>query len=103
MFRHVVMFTWIAGTTEEQKAGLVAELGKLPGAIPEIRRYEMGPDAGINPGNHEFVVVADFDSAEDYLVYRDHPVHRDVIERAIRPIMASRAAVQYELPALGER
>ena len=102
MFRHVVMFTWIAGTTEEQKAEVASELGKLPGTIPEIRGYAIGPDAGINPGNHEFVVVADFDSAEDYLVYRDHPVHRDVVERAIRPIMASRAAVQYEFQALGE-
>nr|WP_221475882.1 Dabb family protein [Sphaerisporangium rubeum] len=97
------MFTWIAGTTEEQKTELVTELSKLPGAIPEIRSYEIGADAGINPGNHEFVVVADFDSADDYIAYRDHPVHRDVIERAIRPIMASRAAVQYELQALGER
>lgn len=103
MFRHVVMFTWIAGTTEEQRAEIAAELSKLPRAIPEVRSYRMGPDAGINPGNHEFVIVADFDSAEDYLVYRDHPVHRDVVERTIRPLMASRAAVQYEPLALGEQ
>ncbi|MFC6086351.1 Dabb family protein [Sphaerisporangium aureirubrum] len=103
MFRHVVMFTWIAGTTEQQRSDVMAELAKLPGVIPEIRRYDMGPDAGVNPGNHEFVVVADFGTLEDYLVYRDHPVHRDVIQNVIRPIMASRAAVQYELPALGER
>jgi hypothetical protein len=97
------MFTWIAGTTEEQRADMAAELTKLPRVIPEIRRYDMGPDAGVNPGNHEFVVVADFDTLEDYLVYRDHPVHREVIETVIRPIMASRAAVQYELPAPVER
>ncbi|MFC4536288.1 Dabb family protein [Sphaerisporangium dianthi] len=97
MFRHVVMFTWVAGTTEEQKAEVEAGLKELPVAIPEIRRYEVGRDAGINPGNHEFVVVADFDSVEDYLVYRDHPVHRAVIADVIRPILASRSAVQYTL------
>ncbi|GAA3786023.1 hypothetical protein GCM10022226_00160 [Sphaerisporangium flaviroseum] len=95
MFRHVVLFTWVAGTTDEQKATVEAALKELPGAIPEIRRYEIGSDAGVNPGNHEFAVVADFDSVEDYLVYRDHPVHRAVIADAIKPILAERAAVQY--------
>lgn len=94
MFRHVVLFTWVAGTTEEQKANVEASLKELPGVIPQIRRYDMGRDAGINAGNYEFVVVADFDSEEDYLVYRDHPVHRAVIA-GIMTIIANRAAVQY--------
>ncbi|MFC7387269.1 Dabb family protein [Sphaerisporangium rhizosphaerae] len=97
MFRHVVMFTWVAGATEEQKAEVETGLKKLPDAIPEIRRYEIGQDAGINPGNYEFAVVADFDSEEDYLVYRDHPVHRAFIADVIRPILAGRAAVQYSI------
>ena len=54
-------------------------------------------DAGMNPGNYQFAVVADFDNVEDYLVYRDHPVHRDIIGKYVTPIMADRAAVQYEL------
>ncbi|WP_214413345.1 Dabb family protein [Sphaerisporangium fuscum] len=95
MFRHVVLFSWVAGATEEQKAAVEAGLKELPAAIPEIRRYEIGGDAGINPGNYEFAVVADFDSEADYLVYRDHPVHRAVIADVIRPILANRAAVQY--------
>ncbi|WP_248964189.1 Dabb family protein [Sphaerisporangium perillae] len=95
MFRHVVMFTWVAGATEEQKAEVEAGLKGLPAVIPEIRRYDIGTDAGITPGNYEFAVVADFDSAEDYLVYRDHPVHRAVIADIIRPIVANRASVQY--------
>ncbi|MCW2882474.1 MAG: hypothetical protein JWQ95_6574 [Sphaerisporangium sp.] len=97
MFRHVVLFTWVAGATEDQKASVEAGLKELPGVIPEIRRYDIGSDVGINTGNYEFAVVADFDSAEDYLVYRDHPVHRAVIADTIRPILANRAAVQYEI------
>lgn len=95
MFRHVVLLTWIEGATAEQKADVEAGLKKLPGAIPEIRRYDVGADAGIDQGNCDFVVVADFDSAEDYAVYRDHPVHRALIVETIRPILSGRAAVQF--------
>ncbi|MEV0416615.1 Dabb family protein [Streptosporangium canum] len=95
MFRHVVLFTWAEGATDEQRAAVATELGKLPEIIAEIRSYAVGADAGVNPGNHEFAVVADFDSLDDYLVYRDHPAHQAVIAEHIKPILASRAAVQY--------
>ncbi|MEU0565286.1 Dabb family protein [Nonomuraea sp. NPDC005983] len=94
MIRHVVLFTWTEAATEEQKATVAAELRKLPGLIPELRAYTVGADAGINQGNYEFAVVADFDSVDDYLVYRDHPRHQALIAEHIRPIMADRAAVQ---------
>ncbi|HEY9522635.1 MAG TPA: Dabb family protein [Thermopolyspora sp.] len=97
MFRHVVMFKWTPEATEEQKATVAAELRKLPDAISEIRRYDFGADAGISPGNYEFVVVADFDDVDGYLVYRDHPVHRKVIDDHISSIVAVRSAVQYRI------
>ncbi|WP_371782407.1 Dabb family protein [Streptosporangium subroseum] len=99
MFRHVVLFTWTEEATDEQKARVAAELAKLPGAIPEIRAYALGPDAGVNPGNQEFAIVADFDDVDDYLVYRDHPVHQAAIAEHIKPIAASRAAAQFVFQA----
>ncbi|MEU0520981.1 Dabb family protein [Streptosporangium sp. NPDC006007] len=95
MFRHVVLFTWAEEATDEQRATVATELGGLPGIIPEIRAYTIGADAAVNPGNHEFAVVADFDTVEDYLAYRDHPAHQAVIAEHIKPILASRAAVQF--------
>ncbi|MET8046343.1 Dabb family protein [Streptosporangium sp. NPDC005286] len=97
MFRHVVLFTWAQEATDEQRGRVATELGKLPEAITEIRSYTLGTDAGVNPGNHQFAVVADFDSVDDYLVYRDHPLHQAVIAEHIKPIVASRAAIQFEL------
>ncbi len=97
MLRHVVMMKWTAEATDEQKARVPAELSTLPGAIPELKRYEFGPDAGISEGNFDFAVVADFDNADDYAVYRDHPAHRKIIHDHIVPILATRAAVQYRL------
>ena len=92
--RHVVMFRFVEGTTAEQRQAISTALAGLPGAIPEIAAYSFGDDEGINAGNWDFAVVADFASAEDYLVYRDHPVHRAAIDAHIAPVVAARAAVQ---------
>ncbi|MGW3352340.1 Dabb family protein [Nonomuraea rubra] len=97
MIRHIVLFTWTETATAEQKAAVTAELRKLPDLIPQLRSYTVGADAGINQGNHEYAVVADFDDTDDYLVYRDHPDHQKVIADYIRPILATRAAVQLSI------
>jgi Stress responsive A/B Barrel Domain len=97
MFRHVVLFTWTPDATEAQKHALAGELRKLPAVIAEIRLYHVGPDAGINPGNCDFAVVADFDDADGYLAYRDHPLHREVVKNYVDPIVARRSAVQYQI------
>lgn len=96
MFRHVVLFRWTEDATDEQRATLVKRLRELPGRIPEIRAFVIGADAGVNPGNYDFAVAADFADRDGYVVYRDHPAHRAVVEECIRPILADRAAVQYE-------
>jgi hypothetical protein len=97
MFRHVVLFTWTEDATEAQKHALAGELRKLPSVIDVIRLYHVGPDAGINPANFDFAVVADFDDADGYLAYRDHPAHREVVEKYVNPIVTRRAAVQYSM------
>jgi Stress responsive A/B Barrel Domain len=98
MFRHVVLLTWVDTATADDRRAVVDGLEALPAVIPEIRSYRVGVDAGMAPeGNSDLVVVADFDDVAGYLVYRDHPVHQDVIARRIRPILASRAAVQHDL------
>jgi hypothetical protein len=95
MFRHVVLFTWKPETTEAQKQALAGQLRKLPGVISSIRGYHIGPDAAVNADNCDFAVVAEFDDVAGYLEYRDHPDHRAVITDYLRPILASRAAVQF--------
>jgi len=97
MFHHAVVFTWRDGTTEEQVAAVAAELAKLPEEVPAIRRYEFGPDAGLDPANADFAVAAAFADAGGYLAYRDHPAHRKVVEDYISPIVASRSRVQFEV------
>ena len=95
MFRHVVMFRWTPDAGAEAKARVASGLAELPDAIDSIRAYRFGSDAGLAEGNWDFVVVADFDDADGYLVYRDHAAHQSVITESIRPILGERAAIQF--------
>lgn len=95
MLRHVVVFRFNEGTPPETVTALNEALGGLPAAIPEIRAYRFGSDAGINEGNFEFAVTADFADEADYVVYRDHPQHQQVIKDLVAPHIAARAAVQF--------
>jgi hypothetical protein len=97
VLRHVALFAWKPSVTEAQKQAAVAALRALPGAIGELRVFDVGPDAGINAGNFDFAVVADFDDRGGYLTYRDHPAHREVLTERIAPIVGHRAAVQFEI------
>ena len=96
MIRHVVLFRWTQEATEEQKQRVTAELSRLPALLPVLRAYHMGADLGINEGTFDWAAVADFDDLEGYLTYRDNPEHRAIIAEFIRPIIAERAALQYE-------
>jgi hypothetical protein len=96
MIRHTVMFRWKPGTTAADIAVIAEGLGGLPGAIPEIRDYRFGHDLGINEGNFDFVVMAEFADTEDYVAYRDHPLHRALVAERITPHVAERAAIQFD-------
>ena len=96
MLRHVALFQWSESTTDDDIAAVAEGLAALPAAIPEIRAFRYGRDAGINEGARDFAVVADFDTVEDYLVYRDHPAHTSFIAERIAPHSAGRAFIQYE-------
>jgi hypothetical protein len=85
--------------TDAQKEALRAGLGRLPEVIPEIRSYRFGEDVGLNEGNFDFVVTADFDDADGYLAYRDHPDHKQLVAELMAPFVTKRAAVQFEWAA----
>ena len=97
MIRHVSLFTWTEGMTAEMEEQFAAELTAFASTVPGLRAYQTGRDVGINEGNFDFAVVADFDDPDSYIGYRDSDVHQDIIRRFSRPNTKSRAAVQYEI------
>ncbi len=98
MIRHVVLFRWKDGVDAAHVEATAAALGSLPGRIPQIVSYTYGPDLQIAPVNFDFAVTAQFASAEDFIVYRDHPDHQAFVQHYIAPFAESRIAVQFEEP-----
>ncbi len=96
MIRHVVVFRWNDTVTDRSLTATAAALDALPDAIAEIAEYRHGPDLGLTPANYDYAVVGDFASADDYLVYRDHPEHQRFIAEHITGRVADRAALQFE-------
>lgn len=95
VFRHVVLLTLTDDSTDEQRQAILDGLATLPAAIDSLRHYSFGLDAGVDDGNATIVAVGDFDDADGYAVYRDHPAHRRLIEDLILPVLARRTAIQY--------
>ena len=97
MFRHIVTFRWVDGTTEEQRREAEAEIATLPPLMRGLREYRFGHDAGVVDGNADFAIIADFDDADAYFAYRDHPAHQDVVRRITRPLTKERMTVHLEM------
>ena len=96
MIRHCVMFKWNDEVTDEKEATFLEGLVKLLTTVETVRAYAYGHDAGINAGNFDFCVSVDFDDEAGFVVYRDDADHQAFIASVVRPILATRAAVQFE-------
>ncbi len=95
MIRHVVVFRWNDTVTDESLAALSAALDALPDEIEQLVAYRHGSDLGLADTNHDYALVADLASTDDFAAYRDHPAHQAVIAEHIAPYVDSRVAVQY--------
>lgn len=94
--QHVVLFRFAEGTDPSAVDALATGLRRLPGLIPQVATYAVGPDIGLTDDAWDFAVSARFASVDDFLTYRNHPEHRAVVTDLIEPITAERRAVQFE-------
>ncbi len=94
--QHVVMFRFHEGTAQTAVDDLAAGLRRLPGLIPQIATYSLGPDLGLSAGSWDFALSARFASAADFETYRAHPEHQAVVQDLVEPITAERRSVQFE-------
>ena len=98
MLRHVAVFRWKDGTTDEQVEVIERGLAALPDRLPQLRAYAFGRDLGLREGNADFAIVADFDDEAAWQAYTEDAEHRRVIEELIAPVTEVRSAVQLRHP-----
>jgi stress responsive alpha/beta barrel protein len=94
--RHCVLLRFTEDATNEQRAEARDALRALPATVDAIRDFSVGDDLGETDGNYDLAIVAGFDDTAGYATYRDHPDHVRVVRDLVRPILAARAAVQYQ-------
>ena len=65
--------------TDDGKAEALQHIGAafkaISALVPGIRRFDYGPDLVLLEGAYDYALVIDFDDAESWRSYRDHPEH----------------------------
>jgi hypothetical protein len=97
MIRHVVVFTWSPDADAERRATTVQALRQLRQDVGGMTSFVVAEDAGLSDGNADTVLIADFPDVEAFSRYAQDPVHLAVIAEHVRPWLAVRSAVQYQV------
>ena len=97
MIRHVVLFTWSDTADADRRSRSVQALQQLREDVGGMTSLTVTEDAGLTDGNAHAVLVADFPDADAFRRYAQDPVHQAVIAEHVRPFLAARSAVQYEV------
>lgn len=100
MIRHVVSWKLAAedaATREADAAAIAGALASLPSVIPEILELHVGRNVAPYEDNFDLVLIADYESLEALEAYQVHPEHKRVAVEVIRPRVAARSNVDFEL------
>ena len=74
MLRHVAMFRFKEGASDEEKLAARHALAALKHEVPSVIEVTVGFDIGRNPNNWDMVLVADFADVAALEAYFAHPV-----------------------------
>ncbi|MFL6095212.1 MAG: Dabb family protein [Blastococcus sp.] len=97
MIRHVVVFTWSPDADADRRAAILEALRRLRRDVGGMTSLVVADDAGLSDGNADTVLIADFPDVEAYYRYAQDPVHLAVLAEHVRPWLAQRSAVQYQI------
>ena len=97
MIRHVVVFTWSPDADADRRTTTVDALRGLEQTVGGMSSLTVAQDAGLTEGNGHTVLIADFPDVESFRRYAADPVHQAVLTEHVRPFLAQRSAVQYQI------
>lgn len=92
---HIVVFTWIAGTTDAQIAAFGKALTDLASDLSDLVTMRHGPDLRFREGNGDYALVASFADQAAWQAYQAHPKHKAFLRDFVAPLQASRVAIQF--------
>lgn len=96
MVTHIVIFTWVPGTTPAQIVEVGHALDNLASALSHLVTIQHGPDLHWREGNGDYALVARFADRAGWDAYQADPRHKAFVHDIILPIQASRLTLQFE-------
>lgn len=97
MFRHDVVFTWMAASTAEAPQSAVPALRGWADEATRYSRVTVGVDVCLAADNGDLAVVVEPPDRETSVAYAADERRRAVVRDRVRPILASCCAVHQEL------
>lgn len=92
MLRHIFVGPTFPGCTDQRLSGVVETLRTLPGTVPWIQKLSVEKTLGWCEGQ-AVVLIAEFDSREDWERYMHDPKHLALGEKIKDAIDLSRMSV----------
>jgi hypothetical protein len=95
MVTHIVIFSWLAGVTDEQIADLGRAFDSLAAHQSDVLALCHGRDLAFREGNGDYALVATFADQAGWAAYQADPAHKAVVRDYVTPIQASRLTIQF--------
>lgn len=80
MIIHIALFKWKGDIPKEEISRLISNVKNLKGAIPEIVDIYAGENYSKWAKGYTHAIVATFKTSEDLDKYREHPIHKPIMD-----------------------
>jgi hypothetical protein len=92
---HIWSMSFIEEATTEQREAFIAAMSQLPAKIAGVESFRSGTDLGLNPGNSDVAIVAEFPDGNAWKAYIEAPAHVAFVENHVIPLCAAWGAIQF--------
>lgn len=96
MIRHVVLFRFEGGCSQQEIEALLDELEELPQRYPALKRWCMGPNLSTRDDTFTHAFSVEVDTERELLDYLNSDYHEHFVSTRWRPLIADRAIVSWE-------
>jgi hypothetical protein len=99
MLTHIWSMSFTDDTTPTQRDAFITAMTALPTQIDGVTSFRSGTDLGLNPGNYDVSIVAEFADADAWKNYIEAPAHVAFVTDHVTPLCASWGAIQFDTTA----
>jgi hypothetical protein len=99
MLSHIWSMSFTTETTPDQREACVTAMAELPTKIDGVESFRSGTDLGLNPGNYDVAIVAEFADAAAWKAYIEAPAYVAFVTDHVTPLCPSWGAIQLDTTA----